>query len=51
MPAAVPPKPSAVFASQKMGYTQKIPDYDSRRAGINTIFAEQFCINLLPVQF
>ena len=37
MPAPVPFKPPAVFAPQQIGYIQKIPDYDSRRAGIYTV--------------
>ena len=36
MPAPAPFKPPAVFAPQ-IGYIQKIPDYDSRRAGIYTV--------------
>ena len=37
MPAPVPFKTPAVFAPQQIGYIQKIPDYDSRRAGIYTV--------------
>ena len=47
MPAPVLFKPPAVFAPQQIGYIQKIPDYDSRRAGIYTVnqlksFGERF---------
>ena len=37
MPAPVPFKLLAVFAPQQINYIQKIPDYDSRRAGIYTV--------------
>ena len=37
MPAQVPFKPPAVFAPQKIGHIQEIPDYDTRRAGIFTV--------------
>ena len=37
MPAPVPFKPPAVFAPQQIGYIQKIPDYDFRRAGVYTV--------------
>ena len=37
MQAPVPFKPPAVFAPQQINYIQKIPDYDSRRAGIYTV--------------
>ena len=55
MAALVPFKPSAVFAPQQNGYVQKIPDFDSRRAGIYTVnqlkdFGEQFRTNLHLIQ-